>query len=381
MDINGRQGTVDRDERYAWLALKAVPGIGDILCKRVMERFGSPVAALEADSSDWLTIDGIGLRVVQSLRSYHPDHAAITLELDRVDELGYDLIGLTDPRYPDPLKMIPDPPPYLYLKGRLQPEDRRAVAIVGARRASGYGRAVTERLSRELAVRGFTIVSGMARGIDGWAHQAAVEVSGRTLAVLGCGLDVLYPREHDELRDGICRQGAVLSDYPLGTPPDPVNFPKRNRIISGLSLGVVVVEAAEHSGSLITARLALDQGREVFAVPGPIGTTTSIGTHSLIKQGAKLVEGVEDVLAEILPQLETPVNSGTAGGQVEDPRQPALSRDERIVYDGLSAEPRHIDELTAALRLAPAKTAGVLLQLELKGAARQLAGNLFIRIK
>jgi DNA processing protein len=372
---------VDRDERYAWLALKAVPGIGDILCKRVIERFGSPVVALEADSSDWLTIEGIGLRVVQSLRSYHPDHAAITLELDRVDELGYDLIGLTDPRYPDPLKMIPDPPPYLYLKGRLRPEDRRAVAIVGARRASGYGRAVTERLSRELAVRGFTIVSGMARGIDGWAHQAAVEVSGRTLAVLGCGLDVLYPREHDELRDMICRQGALLSDYPLGTPPDPVNFPKRNRIISGLSLGVVVVEAAEHSGSLITARLALDQGREVFAVPGPIGTTTSIGTHSLIKQGAKLVEGVEDVLAELLPQLETPADASTAKDQVEDPLQPVLSKDERSVYDCLSAEPRHIDELTAALRLAPAKTAGVLLQLELKGAARQLAGNLFIRIK
>jgi DNA processing protein len=372
---------VDRDERYAWLALKAVPGIGDVLCKRVIERFGSPVMALEADPSEWLTIEGIGPGGVQSLRSYHPDDAAITLELDRVDELEYDLIGLTDPQYPDLLRMIPDPPPYLYIKGELQPEDRRAVAIVGARRASGYGRAVTEQLSRELAVRGFTIVSGMARGIDAWAHQAAIEVPGRTVAVLGCGLDVLYPREHDELRDSIGRQGAILSDYPLGTPPDPANFPKRNRIISGLSLGVVVVEAAEHSGSLITARLALDQGREVFAVPGPIGTATSVGTHSLIKQGAKLVEGVEDVLVELWPQLETPIDASTTKDRMANPLRPTLSKDERIVYECLSAEPRHIDELTTVLRLAPAKTAGVLLQLELKGAARQLAGNLFIRIE
>ncbi|MBI3994522.1 MAG: DNA-protecting protein DprA, partial [Nitrospirae bacterium] len=317
---------------------------------------------------------------------YRPDDTAIARELDRVDEMEYDLIGLTDPRYPDLLKMIPDPPPYLYLKGDLRPEDNRAVAIVGARRASGYGRAVTEQLSRELAVRGFTIVSGMARGIDGWAHQAALEVPGRTIAVLGSGLDILYPREHDELREAISRQGAVLSDYPLGTPPDPVNFPKRNRVISGLSLGVVVVEAAENSGSLITARLALDQGREVFAVPGPIGTKTSIGTHALIKQGAKLVENVEDILDELLPQLEGPSDATSADATpardlAGKPRRPALLPDERIVYECLTAEPRHIDELTAVLRLAPAKTAGVLLQLELKGAVRQLAGNLFIRIE
>ena len=372
---------LDRDERYAWLALKAVPGIGDVLCKRAIERFGSPAAAMKADPSEWMTIEGIGSKVAQSLRTYRPDDTAIARELDRVDELEYDLIGLTDPRYPVLLRMIPDPPPYLYLKGDLRPEDNRAVAIVGARRASGYGRAVTEQLSRELAVRGFTIVSGMARGIDGWAHRAALEAPGRTIAVLGSGLDILYPREHDELREAISRQGAVLSDYPLGTPPDPVNFPKRNRVISGLSLGVVVVEAAARSGSLITARLALDQGREVFAVPGPIGTKTSIGTHALIKQGAKLVEGVEDILDELLPQLEAPADATPARDLSGKPRRPSLLPDERIVYECLSAEPRHIDELTAALRLPPAKTAGVLLQLELKGAVRQLAGNLFIRIE
>ncbi|MBI3812257.1 MAG: DNA-protecting protein DprA [Nitrospirae bacterium] len=372
---------LNRDERYAWLALKAVPGLGGVLCKRVIERFGSPMAALRADPSKWATVEGIGFKLADSLRSYRPDDTAIARELDHVDELEYDLIGLTDPRYPILLRMIPDPPPYLYLQGDLRPEDGRAVAIVGARRASGYGRAVTEQLSRELAVRGFTIVSGMARGIDGWAHQAAIEVPGRTIAVLGCGLDIVYPREHDELREAISRHGAVLSDYPLGSPPDPVNFPKRNRVISGLSLGVVVVEAAENSGSLITARLALEQGREVFAVPGPIGTKTSRGTHALIKEGAKLVEGVEDILDELLPQLEAPADETPARDQAGKLRRPVLLPDEQAVYEYLSAEPRHIDELTTSLRLPPAKTAGVLLQLELKGAVRQLAGNLFIRIE
>ena len=372
---------LNRDERYAWLALRAVPGIGDVLCKRVIERFGTPAAALRADPDEWTTIEGIGFKVAQSLRSYHPDDLAIARELDRIDELEYDLIGLTNRRYPVLLKMIPDPPPYLYLKGGIRPEDHRAIAIVGARRASGYGRAVTEQLSRELAARGFTIVSGMARGIDAWAHQAALEVGGRTIAVLGCGLDILYPQEHHELRESIGRQGAAVSEFPLGTPPDPGNFPKRNRVISGLSWGVVVVEAAEQSGSLITARLALDQGRDVFAVPGPIGAKTSVGTHALIKQGAKLVDNVEDILDELRPQLETPGDAERGKDQSGRPCPPVLLPDERTVYEFLSAEPRHIDDLTTALRLPPAKTAGVLLQLELKGAIRQLAGNLFIRIE
>jgi len=372
---------LNHDERYAWLALRAVPGIGDVLCKRVIERFGSPAAALRADPTEWTTIEGIGSKVAQSLRSYRADDLAIARELDRIDEMEFDLIGLTDPRYPVLLKMIPDPPPYLYLKGGLRPEDHRAIAIVGARRASGYGRAVTQQLSRELSTRGFTIVSGMARGIDAWAHQAALEVAGRTVAVLGCGLDILYPPEHHELRESIGRLGAVVSEFPLGTPPDPGNFPKRNRVISGLSLGVVVVEAAEQSGSLITARLALDQGRDVFAVPGPIGTKTSIGTHALIKQGAKLVDRVEDILDELLPQLESPADAARGTDHAGRPRPPMLLPEERTVYECLSAEPRHIDDLTAALRLPPAKTAGVLLQLELKGAIRQLAGNLFIRIE
>jgi len=374
---------VAREERYAWLALKAVPGIGDVLCKRLIDRFGSPVAALDANPEEWTAIEGIGSRVVQALRAYRPNDEGIRRELDRLDELEFDLVGLTDIRYPALLRMIADPPPYLYVRGELRSTDNRAIAVVGARQASGYGRAVTERLSRELATRGFTIVSGMARGIDGWAHQAAIDAPGRTIGVLGSGLDIPYPPEHEGLGDSICLQGALVSDYPLGTPPDAGNFPKRNRIISGMSLGVLIVEAAENSGSLITARLALDQGRDVFAVPGPIGTRTSVGTHALIKQGAKLVDGVQDIIEEIVPQLEDSAQAEEIG-RGDSPVKPSgfvLLPEERTVYDKLSGEPRHIDELTALLRIPPAKTAGVLLQLELKGAVRQLSGNLFIRIE
>lgn len=371
---------LNRDERESWLVLEAVPGLGGVLLKRLIERFGSPAAALSADPSDWTGVDGIGPKLAEGFRAYRPDRMGISRELDRAEELEMDLVGLTDPRYPALLRAIDDPPPFLYIRGELRPEDARAIAVVGARQATGYGRAVTERLSRELAIRGFTIVSGMARGIDAFAHRAALDAPGRSVGVLGSGLDVVYPREHRDLRDAVSRAGALVSEFRLGTPPDPVNFPKRNRIISGLSLGVLVVEAAGRSGSLITARLALDQGREVFAVPGPLGSKTSVGTHALIKQGAKLVEGVEDILEELRPRLEKEDTFPTRGDALTI-APAALLPEERLVYDGLSAEPRHIDEITARLRLHPARTAGVLLQLELKGAARHLAGNLFIKVE
>lgn len=371
----------DHDERYACLALKGVPGLGGILNKRLIERFGSAGAVFQADPAEWSGVEGLGPMLIETLRSYRPDHDMIHRELDRVDEMECDLVGLDHPRYPGLLKVIEDPPPVLYIKGTLRPADDRAVALVGARRASGYGRSVTERLSRTLAQRGFTIVSGMARGIDGWAHQAALDVPGRTIAVLGCGLDILYPPEHGRLREQIEDHGAVLSEFPFGTPPDPGNFPQRNRIISGLSVGVVVVEAAARSGSLITARLALEQGREVFAVPGPVGAETSIGTHSLIKQGAKLVEGVEDILEELLPGLGATWEGPVLQDESADRPSFDLLPDERLVYDRLSAEPRHIDEITASVRWPPSRMAGLLLQLELKGAVRQFAGNMFTRVE
>jgi DNA processing protein len=285
------------------------------------------------------------------------------------------VVALADERYPAWLRAIPNPPDVLYCDGLVEPQDRQAVAIVGARQATPHGLRATETLARELSGAGFTIVSGLARGIDAAAHRAALEAGGRTIAVLGCGLDVNYPSEHARLREEIAGCGAVLTEFPTGTPPKPLHFPQRNRIISGLSLGVVVVEAAEDSGSLITARLALEQGREVFAVPGSIDAPLSRGPHGLIKQGAKLVETVDDIVEELLPQLETvgvpkrrPVLSKAA-------EIPNLSPEEHLVMDQMSRDLLHLDDLTERSGLTPARVAGILLALELKGVVRQLPGQ------
>jgi DNA processing protein len=306
-------------------------------------------------------------------------------------------LTLADERYPAWLRAIADPPAVLYCDGQIEPRDRQAVAIVGARQATPYGLRVTETLARELSGAGFTIVSGLARGIDAAAHRAALEAGGRTIAVLGCGLNVNYPLEHTCLREEIAASGAVLTEFAPGTKPLAHHFPRRNRIISGLSLGVVVVEAAEDSGSLITARLALEQGREVFAVPGPLDAPLSRGPHGLIKQGAKLVETVDDIVEELLPQIiRTPLMDplhlksngcpdlgATEAAGASKQRSvlskatalPNLSREERLVWDQMSREPLHLDELTERSGLTPAGVAGILLALELKGVARQLPGQ------
>ncbi len=284
-------------------------------------------------------------------------------------------IALEDNRYPAWLRAIPDPPAVLYCDGLFEPKDRQAIAIVGSRQATPYGLRITETLARELSGAGFTIVSGLARGIDAAAHRAALEAGGRTIAVLGCGLDVNYPPEHARLREEIAASGAVLTELPAGTPPKPSHFPQRNRIISGLSLGVVVVEAAEDSGSLITARLALEQGREVFAVPGSIDAPLSRGPHGLLKQGAKLVETVDDIIEELLPQLDTAVAPKRRPGFSKAAEIPNLSPDERLLLDQMTRDPLHLDELTERSGLTPAAVAGILLALELKALVRQLPGQ------
>jgi len=329
------------------------------------------------------------------------------------------VVPIEDERYPAWLRAIHDPPPVLYCDGVIEPSDRLAVAIVGARQATPYGLRITEALARDLAGLGCTIVSGMARGIDAAAHRGALAAGGRTIAVLGCGLDVVYPPEHDKLRAEIADAGAVVTEFPMGTPPKASHFPRRNRIISGLALGVVVVEAAEDSGSLITARSALDQGREVFAVPGPIDAPLSRGPHGLLKQGAKLVETVADIIEELLPQLEgssletlldqdraishppgrplaiSELGVPRAPGRVLDPgsaagagkrrsfssEPPNLTPDERIVYALISETPVHIDELMELSRLAPAAVAGALVELELKSAVRRMPGQQYIRVR
>src|SRR5881296_4156551 len=292
-------------------------------------------------------------------------------------------IALGDERYPELLRAIYDPPPVLYCDGSVEPGDRQAVAIVGSRQATPYGRRITETLAGELSALGFTILSGFARGIDAAAHRAALAAGGRTIAVLGCGLDVDYPSGHASLRTEIAGSGAVLTEFAPGTAPFATNFPRRNRIISGLALGVVVVEAAEDSGSLITARLALEQGREVFAVPGPIDAPTSQGPHGLLKQGAKLVETVDDIVEELLPQLETmrtPLSQDsmvTGAGKRRSfaPKPPDLSPEEQVVLRVMGREPRHLDDLTEQSHLPAAEVARILLGLELKALVHQLPGQ------
>jgi len=284
-------------------------------------------------------------------------------------------IPLGDERYPELLRAIYDPPAVLYCDGSVEPGDRQAVAIVGSRQATPYGLRITETLAGELSALGFTILSGFARGIDAAAHRAALAAGGRTIAVLGCGLDVDYPPGHASLHAEIAGSGAVLTEFAPGTPPRATNFPRRNRIISGLALGVVVVEAADDSGSLITARLALEQGREVFAVPGPIDVPTSRGPHGLLKQGATLVETVDDIVEELLPQLDRPLQTLKTEPIAALPEHVELSPSERTVLEVMSREPLHLDDLTERSRLTTPAVAAILLGLELKALVKQLPGQ------
>ncbi len=285
-----------------------------------------------------------------------------------------------DELYPAKLLEIYNRPPLLYVKGNLKKEDIN-IAIVGSRLASTYGKYTTERISRELVLQGITVVSGLARGIDSAAHRGALTAQGRTIAVLGTGLDIIYPPENKKLFTAICENGTIVSEFPLGTPPRACNFPARNRIISGISYGVVVVEAGEKSGSLITARLALEQGREVFAVPGSIDSPGSRGTNKLIKQGAKLIENTVDILEEILPQLEkTKIPellsvTRKKTGLVE--KKENLNSSDRQIIALLSDSRLHIDELINTTGLAPGDVLSSLMKLELNGIIRQYPGKFF----
>jgi DNA processing protein len=269
----------------------------------------------------------------------------------------------------------------LFIAGRRDLPVTQAVAVVGSRRASDHGVNVARRLGRELAERGVTVVSGLARGIDGAAHAGALEAGGVTIAVIGCGLDQFYPPEHRALQQRIAAAGAVVSELPLGSKPLAGHFPRRNRIISGLCAGVVIVEASAKSGALITARMALEHGREVFAVPGPAGVNATAGSHRLLREGAKLVERVDDILEELAAQWPAAAAAGPAErASAGAASRPGMTADERQVLGAVAeVEPRHIDQVTALAGMAPSQVAGVLLNLELKGAVRRLDGQRFIR--
>ena len=363
------------------------PGVGPRAAARLLERFGSAEAVFAALRAE---LERLRLRpeAVESI-VLRDRHLEAERELERVRALGADVLILDDGTYPALLREIPDPPITLYVRGEWEAcLEAPCVAMVGSRRCSTYGQNVASMLARDLAARGVTIVSGLARGIDAAAHRGALEAGGRTVGVLGTGVDEVYPRDHKKLAEEILeRGGALVSQFPLGTPPIPENFPYRNRIISGLSLGVVLVEAAENSGSLITARLAMEQNREVYAVPGNVTSRNSFGTNYLIKgAGAKLVQQWQDVAAELPPDIAArllppePAKKKKAGAAGQQALPADLSESERAVIKLISAdEPVHIDALAGASQLAVSDLTGVLLGLEMRDLVRQLPGKCFVR--
>jgi len=359
------------DSKRYWVAFNRVMGIGPVRLRALLDAFGDIEAAWNASESD-LRASGLEARALANLLEAR---ARIDLdeELSRIRSLGYQVITWEDQGYPERLTEIDAPPPAIYVWGEVTPQDRWAAAVVGTRHPSPYGVAVARDLAAVLAAGGVTVVSGLARGVDAIAHQAALEAGGRTLAVLGSGLDRIYPPEHRRLAEAISQRGAVMSDYPLGTAPEAGNFPPRNRIIAGLSMAVVIVEAGEGSGALITADFAAEQGREVFAVPGSVYQRTSRGTNQLIRSGARPLVALEDVLEAL--NLEA-VSRQEAVSE-------ALPQDETEarVLAALTSEPVHVDEVQARCGLPAAQVSASLSMLELKGRARQVGGMQYVRAR
>ncbi len=350
-----------------------ISGVGNHLYKNFLERFETPGRVFEASKSDLMAVAGVSEQLARAILA-GPPAVAVNAELARVHQAGCRIVPFSNEAYPPLLREIHDPPPFLYVWGRLD-ACAYSIALVGSRRATRYGISMAERLGSDLADLGLTVVSGMARGIDTAAHKGAITAGGQTIAVLGSGLSVIYPPENRSLAERIRECGAVVSEFPMREGPNAYNFPRRNRIISGMSLGTVVVEAAAKSGSLITARLAGEQGREVFAVPGNITSRTSQGTHNLLKQGAKLVAAAEDVIEEF-PYLF--LKSGENRGKEQSvDRVGELTSDESRVYEMLEPYPVHIDELHRQLGMGISQLSAVLVNLELKGLAARSPGMYF----
>lgn len=363
----------------AWLALHLTPGLGPVTCHKLVAHFGIPEEVLSADGSalksvctlrkeslEWLC--GQGRKTLESL---------VEEESCRASEKNILIIPCDDPRYPVLLKNIHDPPVVLYVYGMADSINCRGIGIVGARAATQYGKSAAEHLGNSLARRGFTIVSGMALGVDTAAHRGALAAKGKTIAVLGCGLDIVYPPANNDLYNSIAGSGAVVSEYPLGTEPENFRFPARNRIISGLSQGIVVVEAAQRSGSLITASHALEQGREVFAVPGRIDSAKSAGTHGLLQQGAKLVHSVDDICEEFSASRFHHNFEKTEENQQASVE--SLSREEGDLLKFIEVYPRSFDQIVKESGFAVQQINELLLHLELKGVVESLPGKSYQR--
>lgn len=367
----------DPEAYFYWLALKSISGIGNRTFKRLLTYFGTPENVFKSSRKDLLATEVVSLRVVSEIQNFKEENR-IRKELKEVKRRGFHLISFGDDEYPNYLRQIHDPPPILYINGEHMPDIGLAIGIVGSRHPTQYGIAMTRELSSGLVGFGLTIISGMARGIDTAAHEGALLVHGKTVAILGCGLGTIYPAENKRLYHKIAEHGAVVSEFPIHAGPDAHHFPIRNRIISGMSVGTVIVEATTRSGSLITARCAMEQGREVFAVPGSVRSFKSTGTHRLIKEGAKLVENVTDIIEELSPILHC--QSTYMEPETKDAcASVSLSSKERRVLEALTPYPIHIDTIIRQLSLNPGEASSILLQLEIKGVVEQMPGKLFVK--
>jgi len=361
---------MEPSELRTWLRLSKLE-LAPRKAADLLNRFGSPQGVFSAGEDELRSVEGLTGRAIEKLLG--PEPSDLDQDMAAIEESGIRLVTIRDDDYPANLRQIYDPPVVLYVRGELQESDRFSVAIVGSRRASVYGKSITERIARDLANRGLTIVSGGARGIDASAHKGALSAGGRTIAVVGCGIDVSYPKEHEDLFDRVAETGAVISEFPLGTMPEAWRFPTRNRIISGLALGVLVVQAPTDSGALITARFAAEQGRDVFALPGNVDDIRNEGCHALIRDGAKLVEKAQHILEELgialgeqaVPQLSLVLDS--------------LTDDERKLVELLSLQPKHVDQVIQESELPAPKVTGTLTLLEMKGVIKRVPGNAYVR--
>ncbi|MCP4378139.1 MAG: DNA-protecting protein DprA [bacterium] len=358
----------------SYLRLTLADGVGAVTFGRLIQAFGNPAAVIDAGPGKWRQVDGVGPKKVDAITSVSDD--LIDRELEEADRRGVKIICLSDPSYPAGLKTIYDPPPVLYVWGELTDVDAIALGVVGARRCTHYGLEQADRFGRMLARAGFTVVSGGARGIDTACHQGSLSAGGRTVAVMGCGLSEFYPPENAKLFERIVADGtgALISEIPMGRGVESRNFPKRNRIISGLSLGVLIVEAADRSGSLITARQAAEQGREVFALPGRVDSPMSYGSNALIRDGAILVQNLDDIL-EHLGHVAGPMS----GSEDAPPVIPTnLDANETRIVKELAQGSMSLDEITARTELATGTAAAAMTMLVLKGVVAQKPGNVFV---
>lgn len=368
---------MDMDSHEAFVALNMISGVGPVRVRLLLEQFGDAPAILAASESQLQRISSIGPELASSIAHWQ-DSVDLAGEMKRIEQFGCKIVIQSDENYPSLLKQIYDPPIVLYVKGELLPKDKNSIAIVGSRMTTHYGIETARKLAYQLAYIGMTVVSGGARGIDTAGHQGALNAKGRTVCVLGTGINIIFPAENAELFEHIATNGAVITQFPFNRPGDRQSFPLRNRIVAGMTLGTVVVEANLSSGALITAGMATDNGRQVFAVPGRIDSPRSKGCHDLIKKGAKLCESAEDILSEfeyLFPATNRPTSLQDGG----TPIAIELSEREQSVYDVIGSEERSIDEIIRHSALPPSTVSATLLGLEMKRLIRQLPGKVFVR--